>query len=287
VNARRLAALALYAAGIVGGSLLPPPALHEPVRAGGYWVLAVDFHVHGFPGDGALAPGLLRDEAARAGLDAFVLTNHNGVATARAARRLAAGTPGPIVIVGQEITARGFHIAAAGLEAPVDWTHGAAAAIRAVHAQGGVAIAAHPGRDYRQGWDDDAVALLDGYERAHPSMRDPDTGVDLAAFAARVSATRPNAARIGSSDFHSKSGSPGACRTWVLARERSAAGIIAAVREGRTVAVGVNGQLYGSPDDVRLVRDAAAMRLVPPRDTAASRAAAAAAALGLLMLILL
>src|SRR6185312_248429 len=105
---------------------------------------------------------LLRDEVARAGLDAFALTNHNRVSTARAARRLFAGTPGPIVIVGQEITARGFHIAAVGLEERVDWTKGAAAAIRAVHAQGGVAIAAHPDRHYWSGWDDGAVSLVDG-----------------------------------------------------------------------------------------------------------------------------
>ena len=97
----RWAAAALVAVGLVAGSLSPRPPRVEPIRAGGYWILAADFHVHGFPGDGALPPWLLRDEAARAGLDAFVLTNHNRVSTARFARRHAAGTPGPIVIVGQ------------------------------------------------------------------------------------------------------------------------------------------------------------------------------------------
>ena len=52
----RWAAAALFATGVVGGSLAPRVPIHEPARAGGYWILAADFHVHGFPGDGALAP---------------------------------------------------------------------------------------------------------------------------------------------------------------------------------------------------------------------------------------
>ena len=107
----RSAAVGLVVAGLAAGSLSTGPPLHEPVRAGDYWILAADFHVHGFLGDGALAPWLLRDEAARAGLDVFVLTNHNRVSTGKFARRRFAGTAGPIVIPGQEITARGFHIA--------------------------------------------------------------------------------------------------------------------------------------------------------------------------------
>ena len=279
------AAAGLVAASLVAGSLSPRPPLREPIRAGGYWILAVDFHVHGFPGDGALPPWLLRDEAARAGLDAFVLTNHNRVSTARFARRHAAGTPGPIVIVGEEVTGRGFHIAAAGLEERVDWTHGAAAAIRAVHAQGGVAIAAHPERHYTSGWDDGAVSLVDGHERAHPSMRDPEAGADFATFAARAVALHPNIATIGSSDYHTGL-SPGICRTLVLARERSAEGVIAAVRDGRTVAMDMDGRLYGNADAVRLVQEA---RFPPPARrpfTPGSRALIAAALAGLLLLVL-
>jgi hypothetical protein len=280
------AAALLVAAGLVAGSLPPRPSLRAPIRAGDFWILAADFHVHGFPGDGALPPWLLRDEVARAGLDAFALTNHNRVSTARAARRLFAGTPGPIVIVGQEITARGFHIAAVGLEERVDWTKGAAAAIRAVHAQGGVAIAAHPDRHYWSGWDDGAVSLLDGHERAHPSMRGRQAGADFATFAARAAVLHPNIAAIGSSDFHTGA-APGVCRTWVLARERSAAGIVAAVRDGRTAAMDMDGRLYGNADVVRAVREA---RLAAPTRqplTAWSRASTAAAIVGLLLLVLL
>jgi hypothetical protein len=275
----------LFAAGVAAGTLAPGPPPHEPVRAGEYWLLAADFHVHGFPGDGALAPWLLRAEAARAGLDAFVLTNHNRVSTGKAARWLSEGTPGPIVIPGQEITGRGFHIAAAGLEERVDWTRGPVEAIREVHAQGGLAIAAHPARNF-PAWDDASVALLDGHERAHPSMRRPEPGADFAAFGVRAAALNPGIAPIGSSDFHSGA-APGYCRTWVLARERSAAGVIAAVRDGRTVAMDMDGRLYGKTEYVRLVRDAGVARPVTTRPSAWARASVAAAAMGLLLLVLL
>ena len=286
MSVARWAAAALCAGGLIAGSLAPAVPRREPLRAGDAWLLAVDFHVHGFPGDGALPPWLLREEVARAGLDAFVLTNHNRVSTGRAARRMSNGTPGPIVIVGQEITARGFHIAAAGLEERVDWTKGAAFAIRAVHAQGGIAIAAHPSRAYSDGWDDAAIALLDGYERAHPSMGIPATARDFAAFGARAGAINPGVADIGSSDYHVAL-APGICRTWVLARERSADAIVAAVRDGRTAAMDVDGRLYGNAEVVRLVRDAHVTVPQPRSPTAWSATAAFAAVLGLLLLALL
>ena len=50
-------ALALLLTGLVVGTLeesVPDPM---PRRAGGYWILAADFHVHAFPGDGALRGG--------------------------------------------------------------------------------------------------------------------------------------------------------------------------------------------------------------------------------------
>ena len=55
--------------GVVLGTLADRTPQRESLRAGDYWVLSGDFHVHAFPGDGLLAPWLLRREAARAGLD--------------------------------------------------------------------------------------------------------------------------------------------------------------------------------------------------------------------------
>jgi len=265
VRRPRLLSAALLLTGLVIGTLgesMPEPA---PRRAGGYWILAAVFHTHAFPGDGGLPPWALRHEAARAGLDVFAISNHNRVSTARLARWMARRSDGPIVIVGQEVTARTFHLIAAGIEERVDWNTSPAEAVRAIHAQGGVAIAAHPVGRYLRAWDETAVAILDGYERAHPAMEEDERwNADLAAFDATVRARHPRLAPIGSSDFH-WTGNVGRYRTYVLARERTAESVLDAVRAGRTVAMDSTGRLYGDPALVRTV--AAATRFItPPAD---------------------
>lgn len=260
--ARTLSA-ALVVAGLLAGtwseSIPDPAARRSPA---GEWILAADFHVHAFPGDGGLPPWALRHEAARAGLDVFTISNHNRVSTARLAQWMSQQSPGPIVIVGQEVTARGFHVIAAGIEERVNWRTSAADVIRAVHAQGGVAIAAHPVRRFWPAWDDEALAIVDGYERAHPVIDREKTRDELASFDGRIRAMRPTIAAIGSSDFH-WTGSIGWCRTYVLARDRTAGGVIEAVRAGRTVAADRQGRLYGDPALVSAVEAAGGFNAPP------------------------
>ena len=55
-------------------------------RAGDQFVLAGDFHVHAFVGDGGVAPWELGREAARRGLDVIAVTNHNQLLAARLTR---------------------------------------------------------------------------------------------------------------------------------------------------------------------------------------------------------
>jgi hypothetical protein len=70
-----------------------------------------------------------------------------------------------------------------------------------VHAQGGLAIAAHPGPQFH-GYDDDAtLAQLDGTEAAHPAGKATDQE-EFAAFFERARRLKPGIAPIGSSDFH-------------------------------------------------------------------------------------
>jgi predicted metal-dependent phosphoesterase TrpH len=256
VSVRRTFCGALVLAGFVLGTWtesMPEPTARR--AATGEWILAADFHVHAFPGDGGLPPWALRHEAARAGLDAFTISNHNRVSTARLARWMSAQAPGPIVIVAQEVTARGFHMIAAGIEERVNWKLPAADVLRSVHEQGGVGIAAHPVRRFWPAWNDGALSILDGYERAHPAIEEEDGGAELAAFDGHVRAVHPHIAAIGSSDFH-WGGSIGRNRTYVLARERTAAGVIEAVRAGRTVAADRQGRLYGDPALVSAVESA-------------------------------
>jgi PHP-associated len=56
---------------------------------------------------------------------------------------------------------------------------------------------------------------------------------------------------IGSSDFHGF-GRLGMCRTFVFARDASAAAILEAIRAKRTVVYGREGKAYGDPELIRL-----------------------------------
>jgi len=221
-------------------------------QSGEYWILAGDFHVHGGPGDGTLLPWELRREARRAGLDVIGVTNHNTTYAARFGAwwsRYFTG-PSPMIIAGEEITSPDYHMVAMGITRTVSRRQSAASAIDAIHAQGGVAIAAHPGRKYWLGYDDRALAMLDGAEAANST--DPVALRDYAEFRRRARERNPDIAAIGSSDFH---GWPvmARCRTYLFVRERSEAGVLEAIRAGRTVAQDDRGRLYGEPDLTRLV----------------------------------
>ncbi len=245
-----LAALGLAAGLGMGGALDRVPE-YVPTSTGGYYVLAADFHVHGFLGDGALPPWEVAPEARRRGLQVIALTNHNQLSGARVTAALSSGLP--IVIVSEEITAPAFHLAAIGVSQPVDWRLSARDAIDAVHAQGGVAIAAHPVPDSWRDDDAGALARLDGIEVAHPVVESTRRGREqLRSFRERVQRVNPHVALIGSSDFHF-SGGMGRYRTYVLAREVSRAGVLEALRAGRTVASDADGRLTGRDRDVALV----------------------------------
>ena len=255
-------ALVLAAAGALIGTLTDVTPERAATRSGDYWILAGDFHVHAFPGDGLLLPSEVKREARRAGLDVVAVTNHTGTLAARIAHQMS-DDDGPMMIVGQEVTNAEYHLIAVGLTAPIDPDQPTTSAIAAIHAQGGVAIAAHPGQIYWTAFDP-ALPSLDGTEIAHPQIhRDRVSGPDFAAFHEHTRARNPGVAAIGSSDFH---GSPelGRCRTYLLVRERTEAAVVEAIRDGRTVAEDANGVLYGNPEWVRLVEgDRPAGRVAP------------------------
>jgi predicted metal-dependent phosphoesterase TrpH len=250
-SAKALSAI-LFTSGVVIGTLLDRAPVRVPLRIDGYSILAGDFHVHAFPGDGALGPWALRDEARRAGLDVFALTNHNQTVAARLARWAAGLTGGPIVIVGEEITNPDYHLIAVGIEHPVRADQPAAGAIADVHAQGGVAIAAHPTKAFH-GWEAPAMMALDGTEAAHPIVHESaDFRSNLEEFFERARELNPRVAPIGSSDTHATP-TLGECRTYVFVREVSAAGVLDAIRNGRTVASDRDGRYSGSPEFIRLL----------------------------------
>jgi hypothetical protein len=243
----RTLSAALFVIGLLTGSWSDRDGRSAPAYAGPYRVVAADFHVHAFFGDGALPPWELRAEARRRGLDAVAITNHNQQIAVRIDRWLSGSRSDPLVLAGEEITSRHYHLIAIGISHTVGWNQSAADAIAAVHAQGGAAIAAHPIRMFWRGYDSTAAATLDGAEIAHPLINGSEEGRrQLEEFFRTVRAQNPDLAPIGSTDFHLRA-PIGFCRTYVFARELTEQGIVEAVRSGRTVAYDSKGNAHGDP----------------------------------------
>jgi hypothetical protein len=145
------------------------PAIPHVVLSG-YEVLAVDFHVHTHPLSSAtLAPWDVVTEAPRARLDANAVTPHDHVLPAKVARWFSSLVDGPIVLVGEEISASQCHLLAVGIDHTIEWGRRASRTIGDIRRQGGIAIAAHPLPGRWPGCDE-AAARLDGSEVVHPIM---------------------------------------------------------------------------------------------------------------------
>jgi len=281
----RLAAGGVLALSIVIGTFADrAPERPAPRRVAGYEVLAGDFHVHAFPQTWSmLTPFEAVIEAGRQGLDVIAIVPHDRVWPSPLARWFAEWSGGPLVLTGEEITTAGYHLLGVGIERAVPTNLTAAAAIQAVHAQGGVAIAAHPYRLMWPAYDDEAMRILDASEVVRPEVsRVPAAGDELREFFSRA----PLAA-IGSSDDHGL-GVIGFARTIVFARERTAAGVLAAIRARQTV-VFDGDRAYGDAALVETARNAGlATRYpvlpVPGRWRLVSRAVGV---LGLLAFVLL
>jgi hypothetical protein len=95
---------------------------------------------------------------------------------------------------------------------------------------------------------------VDGTEVAHPERLEKYRRQYIETFE-RARRLNPHVAPIGSSDFHNTP-ALGQCRTFVFARERSTAGVLEALRAGRTVASDERGRLYGDPSLIERVRRA-------------------------------
>jgi hypothetical protein len=183
--------------------------------------------------------------------------NHSQLLVAKLGRGLSRHTGGPTILVGEEVTAPGYHLIAVGIEEKVSWRQPVARAIEDVHAQGGVAIAAHPLARFWPAFDEAAQRSLDGAELMHPvAYSGPEKAEQLLAFYHRGDAGGRGLAPIGSSDYHVLNGL-GLCRTYVFARENSEAAIVAAVRDHRTVVYDPEGKAYGDRALVELLKDVA------------------------------
>jgi PHP domain-containing protein len=254
----RTVAAAAFVTGLTAGTFAQLHAIDLPStvrQRGGYAVVAADLHVHSFPGDGALPVWDIAREARRLHIDAVALTNHNQMHSWELWLRVPHPRDGALIIPGDEVTSRHYHIAAVGLSYPIGWDQSAAPAARAIEAQGGVAIAAHPIGRYGTGIDADALRALDGIEAAHPVMElNEKAAREMEQAYARAIAAHPAIAAIGSSDFHFFA-PMGLCRTYVFTRAATEAGVLEAIRAGRTVACDARGGVRGPQPLASLVAE--------------------------------
>jgi len=126
-----------------------------------------DLHIHTIHSDGApTVPELLTYVAEKTDLRLIAITDHDSIAGARQAAQLARDF-GVEVVIGEEVSTADGHLLALFVDALLPPGRPAAETIATIHAQGGLAIAAHPfdrsvpslGRHEisRPGWHFDAV----------------------------------------------------------------------------------------------------------------------------------
>jgi hypothetical protein len=276
-------AIVLFVAAVVSGTILDARARERVTTRRGP-LLVADLHVHPYPGDGSLTIAQLQREAVRRGIDVIAITGHNNQFGLSLSRLLGSYDEGPIILPGQEVTSAHFHMIAAGIATLVDWRLPANAAIAVIQSRGGVAIAAHPIALINSGWDPPAQRLLDGAEVMHPlRLGYTKGGRELDNFFETTRGINPSVAAIGSTDFH-MSAPLGLCRTYIATDNRTAGGVLAAIREGRTAAACGDKELVGETEAVDTVRKAIASLPAgePPSSTEKLCAFLALAALALL-----
>lgn len=252
----RLACAAIVGAATVVGTLADRAPELPPVTRGEWRVLEVDLHAHTRFADGFLSPLDLVIQARRRGLDALAITDHNILFPARMGRWFARATSGPTILLGEEITARDYHVHGVGLTERVDASLPLERVIDEVHRQGGVIIAAHPVKRF---WP--ALVPLrgrfDATEVMHPIAFGGGRGSgwsweEMRAYYEEGRAAGQRLAAVGSSDYHF--GSPlGVTRTLVFARGGGEGDVLDALRAGRTVVHDAEGRAYGDPAMIELL----------------------------------
>ncbi|HEX6654787.1 MAG TPA: PHP-associated domain-containing protein [Candidatus Limnocylindria bacterium] len=140
-----------------------------------------DMHLHTLYSDGVHGVEALLDHVERhTDLDVIAITDHERLDGAQRARQIhAAGSYSFDLVVGEEITTRRGHVLALFIEERIPALRPLAETIERIHAQGGLAIAAHPmapltpslGRRSLLALhhDPDARRHLDGIELLNPS----------------------------------------------------------------------------------------------------------------------
>ena len=176
------------------------------------------------------------DDAARRcreeALDGFAVTNHDFFSDIPASWLEKTDL---VVLRGVEVSARGAHVLALGIDGEVEAGLGIPETVERIHGQGGLAIVAHPYSIPRT-WMDrrtieeaglDLVEVANAYQFPYGLMLDMNTRL----------AESLGLPQTGGSDAHIPR-TVGRAYTILEAEERSPEGVLEALREGRTRAEG-------------------------------------------------
>ncbi|GAB2623456.1 CehA/McbA family metallohydrolase [Pseudactinotalea suaedae] len=222
----------------------PAPAPVGPMRRrrdlshlGGTW-LAGEMHAHTLHSDGRLTPAQLVGMAARNGLDFIAVTDHNTISHHADLPELGERY-GILTVPGQEVTTRLGHANAYGDVGWVDFREHPDTWMDQVDAAGGALAVNHPvAGDCSWQWN--LRRPPHAVEIGHSSLG--GDRMDQSPWA-WLRATGWSPGHIGGGDYHGRGGAePGTCVTWVDAEEPTTAGVLGAVRAGRTAfGVGVEG----------------------------------------------
>lgn len=104
-----------------------------------------DLHLHTTESDGAPSVEQLLDHIAQTDLQVIAVTDHDTIRGAEQAYQLSHRRGSPVeIIIGEEVSSRDGHILGLWLQSPIPPGLTAAETVAAIHAQGGLALAAHP-----------------------------------------------------------------------------------------------------------------------------------------------
>jgi hypothetical protein len=252
----RRVAFALVAIAIVGGTVLDRPAPKPEIRRGEWRVLEADLHAHTRFSDGFLSPFDLVIQGRRRGLDVLAVTEHNSVFPGKMARFWSGVVDGPTILVGEEVTTNRFHLHGIGIESRIDPSQSVAGVIKDIHAQGGIAIAAHPVKRYWKTFVP-VEKELDGAEVMHPIAFGQQRGGwrwdEMRDFYVNAQKGGAHLTAVASSDYHFFS-PLGVCRTLVFAKSGAAPDVLEALKNGRTVVHDLEGNAYGDPKMIELLQ---------------------------------
>jgi predicted metal-dependent phosphoesterase TrpH len=226
-------------AAILSAKERPTLEAHQPMRDRQG---TADVHMHTNFSDGVgSVTEVLAAAQRRTLLDVIAVTDHDTIEGALRARDLAARHEYRFeVIVGEEISTREGHLLALFLETPVAPDQSIERSIELVHAQGGLAIVAHPfNRVFRHSVQRSVMNRLLRQPELHPdgieTLNGSFAGIGSSRIAMRLARTVYHWAETGGSDAHTPT-AVGCART--LFPGRSAVDLRRAIELCRTSPLG-------------------------------------------------